>query len=222
MKLRVVRALKYSPEELKRLDRILDLFLSSVNSVDFRERILDHEKFITKHNLSNAEIYQTIMDANEEGANGGVDEEADLDLTLDLRTSSDVIGFSKDGRIFTFRNLFHQLEIATLAGHYSHEFCHTLGFADPADMSKIHLNVPYEVGNIIENISNSLSNRTIISVDLPEEEILPDGNLPGGMLSDFNNTVIIPGTIHKRTLRNKLRLVAKKIRTRKRKAKVSG
>lgn len=165
MRITKVKTHRYSPAEIEKLDIALELFGNAVNSVEFQQEIELHQPFDTKDNYSNEEIYNKIMSGDEKDTNGGIDHEADLNLTLDFRTSTDAIGYTKFERIFTFQNFFDQLEPTKLAGHYAHEYCHTLGFADPSDLSDISQNVPYEVGRIIEEISIN-NHRTFITEDV--------------------------------------------------------
>lgn len=170
MRITKVRTHRYSPAEIEKLDIALELFSNAINSVEFQRNIEQHEPFDTVENYSNAEIYNIIMSGDEADTNGGIDHEADLHLTLDLRTSTDAIGYTKHERIFTFQNFFEQLEPTKLAGHYAHEYCHTLGFADPSNLDELERNVPYEVGRIIEEIA--ISNQRTFIVDEAE---LTDG-----------------------------------------------
>jgi|GEM_PF-2999668 len=166
MRITKVRTHRYSPAEIEKLDIALELFSNAINSVEFQRNIEQHEPFDTVENYSNAEIYNIIMSGDEADTNGGIDHEADLHLTLDLRTSTDAIGYTKQERIFTFQNFFEQLEPTKLAGHYAHEYCHTLGFADPSNLDELERNVPYEVGRIIEEIA--ISNQRTFIVDEAE------------------------------------------------------
>ncbi len=166
MRITKVRTHRYSPAEIEKLDIALELFSNAINSVEFQRNIEQHEPFDTVENYSNAEIYNIIMSGDEADTNGGIDHEADLHLTLDLRTSTDAIGYTKQERIFTFQNFFDQLEPTKLAGHYAHEYCHTLGFADPSNLDELERNVPYEVGRIIEEIA--ISNQRTFIVDEAE------------------------------------------------------
>ena len=166
MRITKVRTHRYSPAEIEKLDIALEFFSNAINSVEFQRNIEQHEPFDTVENYSNAEIYNIIMSGNEADTNGGIDHEADLNLTLDLRTSTDAIGYTKQERIFTFQNFFEQLEPTKLAGHYAHEYCHTLGFADPSNLDELERNVPYEVGRIIEEIA--ISNQRTFIVDEAE------------------------------------------------------
>ncbi len=153
MRITRIHADRYSSSELEKLDIALELFSHAVNSVNFQRTIEQHILFETNSNFSNREIYNIIMGGDEAFTNEGVDFEADLDLTLDFRISTDAIGFTIKERIFTFRNFFQQLRPTKLAGHYAHEYCHTLGFSDPRDLTDIARNVPYEIGRIIEEIA---------------------------------------------------------------------
>lgn len=153
MRITRVHADRYSKTELEKLDMALELFSQAVNSVQFLKTIEAHSTFDTKLNLTTKQIYNLIMSGDEAYTDEGVDNEADLDLTLDLRISTDAIGYTIENRIYTFRNFFHQLLTTKLAGHYAHEYCHTLGFSDPQNLTDISRNVPYEVGRIIEELA---------------------------------------------------------------------
>ncbi len=187
MRITKIRTHRFSPAEIEKLDIVLDLLSQAVNSAEFNRTIQEHEQFETGDRLSNEEIFNFIMSGNEADTNEGVDNEADLNLTLDLRNSTDAIGYTKQERIFTFQNFFHQLQPTKLAGHYAHEYCHTLGFADPSDLSDISKNVPYEVGRIVEEISIR-NHRTFIIVD----ENLSDNQRVAAM-DNFRNATIITG-----------------------------
>ncbi|MFY7840422.1 MAG: hypothetical protein ACOVP7_09100 [Lacibacter sp.] len=166
MRITKVRTHRYSSADIEKLDIALELLSNAINSVEFQHNIEEHELFDTSDGYSNKDIYNIIMSGDEADTGGGIDHEADLNLTLDLRTSTDAIGYTKHERIFTFQNFFEQLEPTKLAGHYAHEYCHTLGFADPSDLSDLSRNVPYEVGRIIEEIS--ISNRRTFIMDESE------------------------------------------------------
>lgn len=185
MRITRVHADSYSSNELEKLDIALELFSHAVNSVQFQRTIEQHIPFDTGSNLSNQQIYGIIMSGDEAFTNEGVDFEADLDLTMDFRTSTDMIGFTIDERIFTFRNFFHQLLPTKLAGHYAHEYCHTLGFADPGDLRVLSGNVPYEVGRIIEELSIS-NHRLFITTNL---NVNNDQDLQ--RMNNFRNATVI-------------------------------
>jgi hypothetical protein len=187
MRITRVKAHKYSTAEIEKLDIALELFGNAVNSVEFRQKIELHAPFDTKDNYSNEEIYNRIMSGDEKDTRGGIDHEADLNLTLDFRTSTDAIGYTKFERIFTFQNFFDQLEPTKLAGHYAHEYCHTLGFADPSYLSDISRNVPYEVGRIIEEISIN-NHRTFVTDDV---ELTDTENALKRGRSTFRNATIV-------------------------------
>jgi hypothetical protein len=188
MRITKVKTHRYSAAEIEKLDIALDLFSQSVNSVEFKHTIEQHEQFDTQEQYRNDEIYNIIMNGDEADTPEGIDHEADLNLTLDFRNSTDAIGYTKHERIFTFQNFFQQLQPTKLAGHYAHEYCHTLGFADPSDLSDLSKNVPYEVGRIIEEIA--IRNHRIFIAD---EENLTDNERVAAM-DTFRNATIVTGT----------------------------
>lgn len=153
MQIRIISIRQYAPVHNNRLRESLSHFLHSVNSAEFQDLILQHRPFITDDQLTNLQIYDRIMAGREVGTPRN--NIADLDLTLDYRHSTDRVGYTRNRSIFTYRNIFESSTPVFLAGHYAHEYCHTLGgFPDPDDLSDTSRNVPYEVGRIISLIAS--------------------------------------------------------------------
>jgi hypothetical protein len=184
MKIKRIHSDRYSIDELEKLDVALELFDFAINSVQFQRFIEIHEPFETQENFSNEQIYGIVMSGDEKYTNEGIDYEADLDLTIDPRNSTDAIGYTLRNRIYTFRNFFHQLLPTKLAGHYAHEYCHTLGFKHTFDFQDISKNVPYEVGRFVEELAIG-SHRTYITTP---------GSLENTSLSNFRNASIVTDT----------------------------
>lgn len=161
MKIRVTRARHYRTNDLPHLQEALNQFHAAVNSIQFQHSIIhEHTPFKTLKHLSNEDIYNIIMGGREMGTE--VDFVADLNLCIDENFSNVANGYMLDGVIYTFRNRFNVLTPSQLAGHYAHEYCHLLGFADPHSMKDIQQNVPYEVGRIIQEIAEEFTQ----SIDL--------------------------------------------------------
>jgi hypothetical protein len=158
MRVKLIIADNYRSNQLSTLETALQHFSNAVNSNNFYNSIKNHPGFDSR--LTNIEIYEVIMRGQE--LDSGADEEADLDLTMDDRHSTDKVGYTIETRIFTFRNMFNALNVFELAGHYAHEYCHTLGFKDPGDFDDITSNVPYEVGRLITEISDGFRPRFIL------------------------------------------------------------
>ncbi len=151
MLISLIRAKYFRDEEKRKLDLVLDAMGAAINSVSFRDFILTHEKFDTANNLSNREIYDTILTGNEDNGEGN-DEEADLDLVMIGQFNEDIIGYTRQGRIYIYRNKFTEKSISELAGFYAHEYCHLLNFDDPTTTGPAY-NVPYEVGSIVMQLA---------------------------------------------------------------------
>lgn len=170
MNIRRIRARNYRPAEIQRLDLALDLLGAAINSMDFHREIVQHAPFDTPRQLSNAAIYALLMEGDEINGSEGPDFEADLDLFMDGSTSTNAVGYTLDGIIYTHRNMFQQLRASSLAGHYAHEYCHTLGFSDPRERGQLPFNVPYEVGRLVEYLAGR-HDRTYISTSLTAGDI---------------------------------------------------
>lgn len=151
MKISLIRAKYFKDKEKQKLDLVLDAMGAALNSVQFREFILTHERFDTADHLTNRQVYDLIMTGNE-GNGQGNDEEADLDLVMNGQSSQDIIGYTQQSRIYIYRNKFQEKSISELAGFYAHEYCHLLDFDDPTTTGPAY-NVPYEVGSIVMHLT---------------------------------------------------------------------
>lgn len=142
----------YQKSDEEKLTNALISFRSAVNSTKFRNLIINHKPFKNDDNLNNQGIYNTIMSGQEQGTE--VDFTANLRLAINLKDGIDKVGYTTStGKIFTYRNMFNKLSSNELAGHYAHEYCHTLGFSDPDNLNDTSDNVPYEVGRIITQLA---------------------------------------------------------------------
>lgn len=165
MRVRSVRATNYTMAEKTRLDIILDSMQAAINSVQFRDFILNHQPFDTQENFSNQEIYDMILAGKEENSTEA-DEVADLELLMDGSFSRRAIGETMDGVIITFRNKFNDKSNPEMAGHYAHEYCHLLSFEDPTLTGRA-VNVPYQVGEIVKQLSTE-TERTFLPETVTE------------------------------------------------------
>ncbi len=152
LQIKVVNAYGYTQGDEPTLRSALTGFRTAANMQEFQNLIINHNPFETDKHLTNEEIYKIIMSGQEKGTQ--TDNEADLNLSLDYTYSPAAVGYTMGLKIFTFKNMFDALSIAELAGHYAHEYCHTLGFRDPDDLSNVSNNVPYEIGRIISELVN--------------------------------------------------------------------
>lgn len=149
--IKVVSITNYTQDQFPKLKEALSHFQHCINSEDFEDAIANHPGFTTDDDLTNEQIYDLIMSGQE--LNSSPNRQADLDLVLELKISNDAVGYTIDTTIHTFESMFETQTSAFLAGHYAHEYCHTLGFKDPDSLVDTSDNVPYEVGRIITELA---------------------------------------------------------------------
>lgn len=150
-KIKVVSITNYTEDHFPKLKEALSHFQHCINSEDFEDAIANHPGFTTDDDLTNEQIYDIILSGQE--LNAPANRQADLDLVLELKISNDAVGYTIDTTIHTFESMFDAQSSAFLAGHYAHEYCHTLGFKDPDSLADTSDNVPYEVGRIITELA---------------------------------------------------------------------
>ncbi|HYG52462.1 MAG TPA: hypothetical protein VD905_16235 [Flavobacteriales bacterium] len=143
----------FKESHIPKLRSSLGLMKTALNSHAFRNAIVQHAPFKTQAQLPNDTIHRFILMGQE--LDSEADGVADMQLEMVYSGSPDnnVIGYTSNGVIYTFNNKFETLSEAALAGHYAHEYCHTIGFADPVNETDLPFNVPYEVGRIVTEIA---------------------------------------------------------------------
>lgn len=153
----VINAYNYRERHRPLLREALANFQNVVNTDEFQNLVLRHTPFRTPENLRNAEILSIFL-AGRELLSDTFDNEADLSLELLYEESNNDVGYTdtSTGVIYTYRNMFMSNSPAFLAGHYAHEYCHLLGFRDPATNTRDARkhNVPYEIGEIVYSIAS--------------------------------------------------------------------
>jgi hypothetical protein len=140
----------------------------TLNSEKFQQAILTGN-FTETNGLSNQQIYDAIMLAHEKDGEGGRDNVVDLrvrTLTLErdgkrwmrncrIGSWAGTIGVDGSGDGVTaicpqrLKLWFDAADMASLAGHYAHEYMHILGFSH---RKKKSTSLVYQVGDIIEQI----------------------------------------------------------------------
>lgn len=133
-----------------------------INSEDFKQKVLNHEyqgvkTFVDNNNLTNEEVYQTLLDGVET-LNGVLDNEIDLDLTLYYANNSTVgYTYPNTNRVWINDKFFTTNTPGKVAGNLVHEWTHKLGFGHDFNVTqRRNYSVPYAVGNIIQELVDSL------------------------------------------------------------------
>lgn len=152
----------FSAEKEAKLQDAIERMLIVINSEDFKQKVLNHEyqgvkTFVDNKGLSNEEVYQVLLDGAET-LNGVVDHEMDLDLTLYYANNSTVgYTYPNTNRVWTNDKFFTTNSLGKVAGNIVHEWTHKLGFEhDFNSTARRNYSVPYAVGNIIQELVDSL------------------------------------------------------------------
>jgi hypothetical protein len=149
----------FTCKEFLKVTEALCVLVYVLNSDEFQTRLMA-SKF-TSTRLSNEAIYDTIMKANEEAAEGvqgtfgldnGDDSEVDLLLTMYSKRFSRVVGYTLPAnlRIWINRKFFSWYKPWQVAGNLFHEWTHNLGF-DHVSASDSN-SVPYLLGDVMEEL----------------------------------------------------------------------
>lgn len=142
-------------EALKRLKFVM-------NSVEFRERVLNHtfngeKTFVENNGMSNEEIYENIMNANETLL-PDIDHEMDLDVTLYYKYGSTVgYTYPNTTRIWVNSRFFGGFSFGQVAANAAHEWTHKLGFGHSFyNNSARPYTVPYGIGSIVNELVDNM------------------------------------------------------------------
>lgn len=149
--------------EFEKLDedkvyKAIEIIKKVVASKEFRNRVLDYtydgkKQFLDNRGLSNAEIYQILLEGKED-LRAEVDYEMDLELQLYYSWTS-TVGYTTPGelRIYMNTKFFDSYTPAEVAGNVFHEWTHKLGFTHASSYSVSRdSSVPYAIGYLIRDL----------------------------------------------------------------------
>lgn len=152
------------PEDREeKMHKAVERLMLIVNSVEFKERVLNHEykgekTFVDNDGMTNEEIYQRLMDGAEK-LSPEVDEEIDLDITLYYRNNS-TVGYTYPNveKIWVNDKFFAKNSFGKVAANLIHEWLHKLGFKhDKKRTARRAYSVPYGVGTIMRELVDGMS-----------------------------------------------------------------
>jgi hypothetical protein len=139
-----------------------ELFTRVFNDPGFSEMVINftwngNAQFANNIGLSNGQIFQKIQDGAEI-ASPVINNKADLNLTAYSRwwPFGSAIGYTDVAAniIYTKWFFISASSPAKLAGHYAHEYTHSLGFEHDYDVTPQRpFSVPYAIGNMVEQIA---------------------------------------------------------------------
>ena len=149
-------------DEVKKMEEAIKKIKVVINSERFKEMVLSHKfdgelAFNDNQNLSNEEIYATIMNGKEL-LNGELDHEMDLNITM-YYSWKNTVGYTYPDTERTWVNskFFNSYTHAEVANNVVHEWTHKLGFDhDDYYNDDRPFSVPYAVGDIIEELIEAM------------------------------------------------------------------
>ncbi len=132
-----------------------------VGTDEFRDRILNHtyngiKQFVDNRGLTNAQIYQSILDAAEKltPAKNNI-----MDVGVKLYyEANNVVGWTSTSITYINVNTkyFDSYTTASVAGNLFHEWLHKLGYGHDASATASRpYSVPYAVGYMISNLGRN-------------------------------------------------------------------
>lgn len=145
-------------QEGKVLDAV-ELLRKVVASDEFRTKILNHtykgkKTFVDNGGLTNAQIYQKILESSEKLHPG---KNNTMDVTLETYyTSANVIGYTKPNvnRIYMNTRYLNGFTPVQVSSNLFHEWLHKLGFKHAYERTASRpYSVPYAVGYLVKSLA---------------------------------------------------------------------
>lgn len=149
----------FSPKQEEKIQTAADLIKKVVASEEFRTAVLNHKyrgkkTFVDNGGLSNAEIYETIIEGSEE-LMPGEDNEMDLDLEV-FNRSDDTVGYTFPDEVTVWMNarFINRNTPAKVTTNMMHEWLHKLGFRHAVSKTVSRpFSVPYAIGYIVARLA---------------------------------------------------------------------
>jgi hypothetical protein len=196
----------YVNERLDKLHQVIRILGKTLNSTSFEIAVKKHmvdgkrtffyrKNFLGRryleHPYSNEDVYDIIM-SGVERLGGSTANSMDLYLTLKNGSNGNVIGYGNPSHkeIFTYSTMFDSMDVSELANHYTHEWCHKLGFAHSFQRNRHRsYSVPYAVGDIVEEIAETLIGKHDVLLEGTEHDISIGPN-HSGITIEKNNSIV--------------------------------
>lgn len=158
-----IKMYKFTSSGKDKILKAAELIKEVVASPEFKKKVLNHKyngrkTFVDNGGLSNAQIYQKILDASEK-LTPGKDNTMDLELELYTDNSSNTVGYTYPSTIRVWMNnkYFSKNTPALVTTNMMHEWLHKLGFkhAVSATASRKY-SVPYAIGYMVRDLAKQI------------------------------------------------------------------
>lgn len=158
-----IKMYKFSSSGKSKILKAAELIREVVASPAFKKKVLNHKyngrkTFVDNGGLSNAEIYQKILDGSEK-LTPGKNNTMDLEVELYTDNSSNTVGYTYPNTIRVWMNskYFNRNTPALVTTNMMHEWLHKLGFKHSASAtSSRKYSVPYAIGYMVRDLAKSL------------------------------------------------------------------
>ncbi len=153
-----VTLVNFSEAQATKMKKAIEIIKLVVATDEFRSQILNHsyngsKTFVDNKGLTNAQIYQKILDGAE-SLQPTKDNELDCEVEL-YTAATNVVGYTyaSSKRIWVNTKYFNQYTAAGVAHNLFHEWTHKLGFTHSSSYTVSRdYSVPYAIGDIVGEI----------------------------------------------------------------------
>lgn len=148
----------FEVDEEEKVRKAVEIIKSVIASDEFRAKVLNFtyegkRQFNNNNGLTNAQIYQKLLDGSEKLIPGN-DNEMDLQLEL-YYNSNNTVGYTYPNtvKVWMNRKYFTPYTPAQVAGNMFHEWTHKLGFDHATTYTVARdSSVPYAIGYFIRDL----------------------------------------------------------------------
>lgn len=151
----------FSQSDEEKYNEAVSMVKKVVATEAFRSRVLNHtyggvKTYVQNNGLSNAQIYQAILDAAEK-LKPAKNNTMDVGVKL-YYTNNNVVGFTNGSITYINVNtkFFDSYGVHQVAGNLFHEWLHKLGYGhDSSATARRPYSVPYAIGYMIRDIGKN-------------------------------------------------------------------
>jgi hypothetical protein len=153
----------FSQAQEGKVNTAISLMRKVIASDEFRTRVLNHtykgkKTFVDNGGLSNAQIYQKILDGAEKMGDTSKNNQLNVELEL-YYAATTTIGYTYPSslRIWMNTKYFNNYTPVKIADNLMHEWLHKLGFGHTTTYSASrNYSVPYAIGYMVEELAAKL------------------------------------------------------------------
>lgn len=156
-----IKLVNFTNSQEEKMLKAVELIKGLVASEEFRSKVLNHKyngikTYVDNRGMTNAQIYQRILDGNESLQNTK-DNEMDVEVELYYANNTTVgYTYANSKRIWANTKYFNTYSVASVAANLMHEWLHKLGFTHAVSYSVSRdYSVPYGVGGIVRSLGPS-------------------------------------------------------------------